>query len=99
MAPGIANTLDILVHQQEAQALTIRNLIALCRAHGLPELKLASALLPLVDASPLAQELGPGHTEPMEVDEIRKADPPDTFQGAPTQELPTVAVEDAGDVS
>jgi hypothetical protein len=40
-----------------------------------------------------------GSTEPMEVDEIRKADPIDTFQGAPTQELPTVAVEDAGDVS
>jgi hypothetical protein len=94
MAPGVASTLEILVAQGEAQAQVIRDLTFLCRAHGVPEVAIATAKRPLVMemAAALEQEQGPGHTEPMEtdlplVDEIRASDP------IKTVELPTLVAQ------
>jgi hypothetical protein len=92
--------------QAEAFRHVIRNMAVLCDEHKVPALKVAAALAPLFAIGPTpTQEQGPGNTEPLEMDSdvspLRHTDVAEYQREDrhPTVELPTVAVEDAGDVS
>jgi hypothetical protein len=88
--------LTVADQQSEAYRQVVRNLAKLCDEHNVPALKVAAALCPLFAVGPVpTQPQGPGHTEPMETDDVtRYHDAPEDHPfGSKTQELPTLVAQ------
>lgn len=93
MAPGIVSLLDAESKRMEAALTAVQNLRIVARAAGATDIAIALACQPLAEVMVPQQEQGPGHTEPMERDDvsaIRDHDPEDHPYGHKTMKLRTI---------